>query len=164
MRAPPSAAGVSTSARIALGWVAGALAIAVAFAFAVWRDPTDAAATGGEDPSRLGLVALALAIPIVLTALRLGRFAEDDHPTAACLLPAAVGLGVAILMVLVGFLPEDALRCRQLAQRGIATGPECTTSPSARLWALAEATAIWLVFGVLLLATRRWVPRRRAPV
>lgn len=148
--------------RAVLGWAIGAVAVVGLYVWAVASRPTIEGASAGV-VSRVGFLAAVVALPMLLASRTISKFTVDNA-VGAVLLPAVLGVVVGILVVVLGFTPEDARVCAGLARHDL-VNPACYTSTATRVAVLAEGLVSWLVFGALLIGLielRRRSQRRRA--
>jgi hypothetical protein len=143
------------------GWLGGLAVAGGLFGYAWLRSPVLPEATAGADFGRSGFVAMAMALPVLLAAWRMGRF-NDRNDVAAWALPVILAAGLGILAGAFAVIPDDVRYCNQVIDAGMTPPAHCSTPSPARLAILAEAAGVWLVFGMLTAAARRWVPREES--
>ena len=145
--------------RAKLGWIGGLIVLVAVFAWASLAKPTIPGAVAAS-VSRGGLLTLVGLLPIVFAGRAIARF-TNDNLTAAAVLPVVMALFLGGLVYVFGWLPEDARLCSAWERYGFAPDPECFTPMSVRLTQLAEALALWLLFGGVLYASF-WLRERKA--
>ena len=144
--------------RARIGWLAGIVVLLVAFTWASIARPTIDGASAAA-VSRGGLLTLVGLLPAILAGRAISRFTVDNT-TAAAVLPVVLAIAIGALMVMFGWVPEDARMCTAFERYNFEPDPECFTPMSVRLTQLAEAVALWLVFGLVLLGSFRLRERK----
>lgn len=145
-------------------WIAWALCLVVLvglFLIAWVRIPNRPDATAGLVPGRIGLIALPIAIPMVYAAYRAARLRDPDGP-ASYFIPIGLAVALGAVGLFAGFIP-DAVGCFGFnIERFGPLPPECMTADEARMAALIEVLAMWVVFVFLSAGFRAWTTRKRA--
>ena len=144
--------------RSRVGWVLGLVTLLLLVGWASIAKPTIDEATAGAI-GRTGLIAAVSVLPLVLAGRAMSRFTMDNA-LAAAVLPIFIGVFMAALVYVFGFIPERPDLCAGLARHDIALGPECYTPMAARLRQLAEAVGMWLLFGGVLWGSFRLRERK----
>ena len=144
--------------RARVGWVLGLLTLLLLFGWASIAKPTIEGATAGAI-GRTGLVAAVSLLPVVIAGRAMSRFTLDNA-TAAAILPIFVGVFLAALVYMFGFIPERPDLCAGFARHDIPQGPECFTPLRTRLQQLAEAVGMWFLFGGVLWGSFRLRERK----